>query len=30
MLGLHRDVYFSFVKFLNSSILRKVWLNTFV
>jgi hypothetical protein len=24
MLGLHRDVYFSFVKFLNSSILRKV------
>jgi hypothetical protein len=24
MLGLHRDVYLSFVKFLDSSMLRKV------
>jgi hypothetical protein len=29
MLGLHRDVYLSIVKFLNSSILRKVLLNIF-
>jgi hypothetical protein len=30
VLGLDRDVYLSIVKFLHSSIIRKVWLNTFV
>jgi hypothetical protein len=28
-LGLDRDVYLSIVKFLDSSILRKVWVNIF-
>jgi hypothetical protein len=28
-LGLERDVYLSIVKFLDSSILRKVWVNIF-
>jgi hypothetical protein len=27
VLGLERDVYLSIVKFLDSSILRKVWIN---
>jgi hypothetical protein len=30
VLGLNRDVYLSIVKFLNSSILRKVGANIFV
>jgi hypothetical protein len=30
MLGLERDVYLSIVKILDSSIVRKVWLNAFV
>jgi hypothetical protein len=30
MLGLERDVYLNIVKFLHSSILRKVWSNTSV
>lgn len=30
LLGLDRDCYLSLVKFLNSLILRKVWVNTFV
>jgi hypothetical protein len=30
ILGLERDVYLSVVKFLNSSILRKVWVSTSV
>jgi hypothetical protein len=30
VLGLNRDVYLSLVKFLDSSILRNVLLNTFV
>jgi hypothetical protein len=29
VLGLERDVYLSIVKFLDSSLLRKVWVNTF-
>jgi hypothetical protein len=29
VLGLNRDVYLSIVKFLNSSILRNVWVNFF-
>jgi hypothetical protein len=29
VLGLERDVYLSIVKFLDSSILRKVWVNIF-
>jgi hypothetical protein len=29
-LGLDRDIYLSLVKFLDSSMVRKVWLNTFV
>jgi hypothetical protein len=29
-LGLDRDAYLSIVKFLNSSIVRRVWLNTFI
>jgi hypothetical protein len=29
VLGLERDVYLSIVKFLDSSILRKVWVNVF-
>jgi hypothetical protein len=29
-LGLERDVYLSVVKFLSSSVVRRVWLNTFV
>jgi hypothetical protein len=28
-LGLERDVYLSIVKFLDSSILRKVWVSVF-
>jgi hypothetical protein len=30
MLGLGRDVYLSIVKFLDSTNVRKVWVNTFV
>jgi hypothetical protein len=30
VLGLNRDVYLSVVKFLDSSILRKVWTNIFL
>jgi hypothetical protein len=30
VLGLHRDVYLSIIKFLHSSIVRKVRLDTFV
>jgi hypothetical protein len=29
-LGLERDVYLSIVKFLDSSLVRKVWINTFI
>jgi hypothetical protein len=29
MLGLKRDIYFNLIKFLNSSILKKVWVNFF-
>jgi hypothetical protein len=29
VLGLNRDVYLNIVKFLDSSILRKVWVNVF-
>jgi hypothetical protein len=29
VLGLERDVYLSIIKFLDSSILRKVWVNIF-
>jgi hypothetical protein len=30
VLGLERDVYLSIVKFLDSSLLRKVWVNIFI
>jgi hypothetical protein len=30
VLGLERDVYLSIIKFLDSSILRKVWVSTSV
>jgi hypothetical protein len=29
VLGLDRDCYLSIIKFLDSSILRKVWINVF-
>jgi hypothetical protein len=30
VLGLERDVYLSIAKFLDSSILRKVWVNILI
>jgi hypothetical protein len=30
VLGLKRDIYLSVVKFLDSSIVRKVWISTYV